>query len=531
MGPLRRTVLAIPLLACSFDESGDGSGADAGPAAPDTGGTTTAAAPGSSGSSDGAPADSSGSDGAGCPLGALGCPCDNGSCATNLVCDGDVCIGTGVCGDGVVDPGEDCDEPDEIDDDGCNTDCTRSTGVAAVFVGGDNSCALSHVGGVRCWGDGTRGRLGLQSTEDVGTSDVPSDHDEIEIGGVVRQLAIGTAHICALLEGGSVRCWGVVDDGRLGYGAAVTEDVGDDEVPASVGDVPLPGSGRAVAIASNGQHTCVVIDVDRQVACWGSGKDGRLGYGDVEVVGDDETPAEAGMVDLGPVSVVDVGAGASHTCALLDDGGVICWGDGITGRLGTGQPAQPDVGDDESPAVLGPIELAAPAVAISVGSQHSCALLDDGRVSCWGAGASGRLGNGVVADIGDDETPIDALLQVGAPVLAVSAGRAHTCLLLEGGGVRCFGEGKAGKLGTGNTDNLGDKPGEVPSSFADVSITDDDRRALAVGTGVDHTCVRLDGGAVRCWGAAAKGQLGYGNTTAIGDNELPSVADDVSCAP
>ncbi len=524
-------LLALPLAACKFDPGGAGSGvgvAEDTTAAGSSGAAVTTTA--TIESSHGSGADTS-SGGAMCLAGALGCPCDNGTCAQNLVCVEDVCVAAGFCGDGVVDHDEACDEADDVNDDGCNADCTLSMGAAAIFAGSANTCALSYEGTVRCWGEGTRGRLGLQSIDDVGAIDVPSDHGAIDIGGPVKQIAIGTAHMCALLVDGRVRCWGVAEGGRLGYGPSVTEDIGDDETPASVGDVPLPGSGRAVKIASNGQHTCAVIDVDRKVACWGIGNSGRLGYGNVQAVGDDETVAQAGMVDLGSVSVVDVGAGAAHTCALLDDGGVTCWGDSAAGRLGLSFAQSEDVGDDETPAKLSPIELAGPAVALSVGALHSCALLDDGRVTCWGTGAAGRLGTGSSANIGDNETPVDAILHVGAPVEAVAAGRAHTCLLLGGQGVRCFGEAGSGQLGTGATTDLGGTFASTPDMLADVMITNDGRRPLAVATGRDHTCARITGGAVRCWGAADKGQLGYGNTTVIGDNEPPSVTGDVSCWP
>ncbi|MGH2699114.1 MAG: RCC1 domain-containing protein, partial [Actinomycetota bacterium] len=137
-------------------------------------------------------------------------------------------------------------------------------------------------------------------------------------------------------------------------------------------------------------------------------------------------------------------AGSDHTCALLDTWEVRCWGDGGDGRLGHANTD--DVGDDEDPHDYGPVELGAgrTARAITAGSDHTCALLDNGRVRCWGFGGSGRLGYGNIASIGDNETPgsvgtVD--LGAGRTARAITAGSDHTCALLDNGRVRCWGFG------------------------------------------------------------------------------------------
>ena len=127
----------------------------------------------------------------------------------------------------------------------------------------------------------------------------------------------------------------------------------------------------AVAIAAGELHTCAVLD-DGSVRCWGSGADGRLGYGNVASIGDTESPAAAGPVSLGiGRSAVAITAGDSHTCALLDDGSVRCWGQGRSGQLGYASSAS--VGDDEQPATAGPVDLGAgrSAVAISAGGERA----------------------------------------------------------------------------------------------------------------------------------------------------------------
>ena len=109
-------------------------------------------------------------------------------------------------------------------------------------------------------------------------------------------LDAGSFHACALLDNGQVRCWGLGTLGQLGYGN--TDTIGDDEPPGSVGTVDLGGGRTARAIAAGNVHTCALLDNGR-VRCWGGGASGRLGYGNTDTIGDDETPGGFGPVALG----------------------------------------------------------------------------------------------------------------------------------------------------------------------------------------------------------------------------------------
>src|SRR3954453_9208154 len=219
-------------------------------------------------------------------------------------------------------------------------------------------------------------------------------------------------------------------------------------------------------------HTCAVLHGGR-VRCWGYGYGGGLGYGNKNTIGDDETPASAGPVDLGPGrTATAVSAGRGHTCALLDNGSVRCWGENWYGELGYGISTIL-IGDDESPASLGPVDLGAgrTATAISAGDFHTCALLDDGSVRCWGVGLDGRLGYSNTDNIGDDETPGSVApvnLGTGRTATAISAGGSHTCAVLDNGSVLCWGRGSDGQLGYGNTATIGDN--ETPGSVAPVNL-------------------------------------------------------------
>ncbi|MCA1678840.1 MAG: hypothetical protein LC777_07795, partial [Actinobacteria bacterium] len=160
------------------------------------------------------------------------------------------------------------------------------------------------------------------------------------------------------------------------------------------------------------------------------------------------------------------------------------------------------------------------AERLDVGGTHSCAVLAELSVRCWGFSGDGQLGYGNTNAIGDNETPgsvgpVD--LGAGRTAKAIGAGGFHTCaVLVEGATVRCWGSNVFGQLGYGNTNDIGDN--ETPGSVGPVKLGLG-RTAQAITAGGGHTCAILDGGDVRCWGRAASGQLGNGNTIDIGDNE------------
>lgn len=471
--------------------------------------------------------DGSGDTGPSCAPGNIGCPCDDGECHAGLSCIDEVCASS-TCGDGMLQDGEDCDPASgPLDDDGCEDDCSFSRGARTIALGSEHTCAITHFGRLRCWGDGDRGKLGLGDEEDLGDDpDEVAAAADVDTGAAVARVALGTGFSCVLSVAGEVVCWGYRANGRLGDGLDdSTQDIGDEpgETAGTLGKVSIPGT--VVDLAVGGSHACALRD-EGQLYCWGTGMGGRLGYGNVDDVGVTNTPSTVGPVSLprqfAPTQVV---AGAGHTCALSGDGDVMCWGDAASGILGS--QSTEDIGDNERPIDGVRVDLGgAPAASLSAGSQHTCALMESGDLRCWGLGLRGRLGYGDEENVGDDEAPGERVVALPELVLSVSAGRAHTCAVLEGGRVLCWGEGTAGQLGRGDTADLGDD-----ESLADVEpiALDDDPGAIvrAVETGGDHSCAVFDDGRVRCWGAAAVGQLGYGNRETIGDDESPEQAGDV----
>jgi len=397
----------------------------------------------------------------------------------------------------------------------CCSDYTRECiGVTQLALGLRQTCALLSTGAVRCWGYGEFGVLGYGNTDNVGDDETPADVGDVPLGGRALQIAAGGYHTCALLTNGRIKCWGRNDHGQLGYGH--TNDIGDDETPAAAGYVQA--GGRAVEIAAGHYHTCARLE-NGKLTCWGWGAFGALGYGSTDDIGDDEHPVDAGVVGLGGMAE-EVVAGEFRSCARYQRGRWWCWGGNAYGELGIGRTDGTyfAIGDDETPSLFGFLPAGAPVDEISIGDVATCARLGT-DAKCWGA-QSAHLGYGDVENLGDDETP-DAIppLNVGGPVAQVARGGEHTCVLLQTGRVKCWGAVVLGGLGY---------PGTAFAPIPDgLGAIDLGGHAVQLESGYGHICVIMDGGGVRCWGNGAGGKLGHGSTEAIGDDETPASWGDV----
>ena len=450
------------------------------------------------------------------------CAFDCGACPDGLTCslDGACEAGELVCGDGRVDGDEECDDGNADDSDACLSDCRSARcgdGVIREALeecddAGESAACDDDCTAAVC-GDGIVNAAAGEACDDGNTEHGDGCNGDCTVSSVAIAIVAGEEHTCALIDTGAVRCWGRGPRGQLGYGD--TQSIGDDETPASAGDVELGGA--AVELAAGGRHTCALLG-DGAVRCWGEGGRGQLGYGDTQSIGDDEVPASAGDVPLGGVAVA-LAAGGAHTCAVLQSGDLRCWGAGQFGQLGLA--ATDDIGDGEAPSSVPGVDLGGSAAAVGAGSDHSCAVTTGGAVLCFGLANSGQLGYGNTAAIGDDEDPAAAgPVVLGSVADRVVAGARHSCALL-GTSLRCWGDGSSGQLGRGSTATIGDD--ELPDT-GDVVLG---ASAALVVAGFDHTCALTAAGGVRCFGDGADGRLGYGATETIGDNEDPSSAGDV----
>lgn len=466
----------------------------------------------SSSSSDGADSDSSDSStGPGCVPGEEeGCVCDDqGECGVGLGCEADVCVPID-CGNGTIEPPEECDDANGMNNDGCDNDCTLSSGAAAVYAGDEHACVTFHTGDIKCWGNHESGRLGYpMQGEDIGDDETPAGFGFVDVGGPVIELALGSNFSCALLEGEVVRCWGSGGTGRLGQGDNLS--IGIFEAPSTVDPISL--GGNAISIAAGTDHACAAM-ADGSLRCWGSNEAGQVGIPDELIVGDNELPSDLPPVNVG-ANVLQVAAGDQHTCAILGGGDVRCWGRNDLGQLGVPSIIE-DIGDNEDPAGIPLVELDTEVVNISARFDHTCVSFVTGDVQCWGAGGSGRLGYGDENNLGD-VAEVDSMLplDLGFGATHLATGHEHTCVRLSSTGVFCWGEGDNGRLGLGTTD-------DVLAPLAEQVDVSKPQGPGDVAAGAAFTCTRTQGSEVKCWGRNNRGQIGQGAAFPfdLGDSEL-----------
>ena len=330
-----------------------------------------------------------------------------------------------------------------------------------IACGHSHTCATGQDGKAYCWGSNAAGQSGRTGAGHVNEPQV--------IAGLVgvRQVVAGDAFSCASLGTGDVQCWGATKNGHF--------------VDAKQGD---PASSRVVAdlagiveLAAGHAHACGRDD-DGDVFCWGDNEHGQLGTGPVQFR---PTPYSV----LKPSHALEVVAGANHACALTRDGFVQCWGLNTTWQLGN---------RSDHTRVATPIQVrdVKDATQVTAGATHSCALLNDGRVRCWGANGRGQIG---------DERRERRTRSRQNPklhnVTRIQAGYHHTCALHENGTVSCWGDNRYGQLGDGSR-NLRTRPVRA-RGLKDIAT---------IAAGEKHTCALRRDGDVFCWGSNEDGAIG-----------------------
>ena len=381
-------------------------------------------------------------------------------------------------------------------------------------VGGFHSCALLLEGEVKCWGRNNFGQLGLSHTNNIGDDETPSSQATVNLGSKAIDVSAGLYHTCAILEDGSVKCWGYNAKGQLGLGH--TDNIGDDEHPITSLAIPLRSKAKKLYSGTN--YTCALLD-NKKVQCWGENNFGQLGLGHTDNIGDDEDLSTLGYISLGAdVIQMDISTISYHSCAVLVNGDLKCWGRNNAGQLGLGHTDS--IGDDELPSSIGAVPFGSQILQLATGNQHTCALASGQNIRCWGSNSRGQIGTGNTNTIGDDEAANSiGFINTGASGhTLVSTGNFHTCAVGVDENVYCFGQGTNGVTGLGHVNNIGDDEAVSGNSLVDLG----EAPISQVASGIFHTCsLTKDTGEVICWGQGTFGQLGYGNTNTIGDDESP----------
>jgi alpha-tubulin suppressor-like RCC1 family protein len=283
----------------------------------------------------------------------------------------------------------------------------------------------------------------------------------------------GEGQTCAWDENGSVRCWGWNLWGQLGSD-------GPDE---SWEPLDVSGLSGVVGVSTYHAHSCARME-DGDAACWGANWQGQLGSGSS---GEEARPPTL-VEGLPPVSSIDVGE--NHSCALLQNTTVWCWGANPVGQIGIAADDAPH----PEPVRVGGLS---GVLGLAVGANHACVWLIDGRGSCWGHGVQGQLGDGS-AESCFEPVPVAGLTGVEG----ISAGAHHSCAWLDDGSAWCWGNNGQGQVGSGSSDETTLEPVRVDSLEGVVGMA----------AGASFTCAWLDDGSAWCWGNNSRGQLGDGSS-------------------
>jgi len=350
-----------------------------------------------------------------------------------------------------------------------------------IAVGGSSSCAMTttNPAGARCWGSNFYGQAGNGVTGGNLTS-------AVNVGVMQRVSAIvaGESHTCALGDSGPrVFCWGLNTSGQVGNTTFINQ-----ASPQSVMIEPNNGFLTAKAITAGSAHTCALAGTDLAY-CWGNNGSGRLGNGVITNSSRGVPVKDPGNSTQALPRVRAISAGGTQTCAISGDAGaagqVFCWGTGYAA-----------VGTNTGIA----------AKAVSVGNAHTCVVLADSSVKCWGDNTYGQLGNG---------TKISALYS--APVAAtgitnavdVVAGKYHTCALLSDQTIKCWGDYSSGQTGqTPGENQYGQLVGSqtTPVVLAGISAV----TAISSSSSSLHTCAIgsvSNAVGMKCWGGNASYQI------------------------
>lgn len=475
-------------------------------------------------------------DGADCFCGdgivSFGEECDDGNQADGDGCSSDCQLP--ACGNGSVEADEQCDDGNEVDTDDCTRKCRNaSCGDGILHIGveicddGNNvdldGCTAA-CNPTACGNGKIEPALG-EICDDGNLN--PGDGCLEDCTPAPVSLGLGFGHSCALFSNGSVKCWGQNSSGQLGLGDGKNRGDLAGQMGANLPPVDL-GTGRtAKQIVAGGGHTCVILDND-SVKCWGNNDSGQLGLDNKMYHG--AGPGTMGdslpTVNLGE-KAKHLAAGQLHTCAILESGNVKCWGDNTDGKLGIGSvDTWGDKTGDMAALPIVPISPGRKAISIAAGLSHTCIVEDNFAVRCWGRGSVGQLAQGDMLTLGD--TPATAggkLVNLGpnrTPIgVVIGPASISTCAHSTANGFLCWGGNQYCQLGLGNYQDFGNDMSEVGANIPDFNVGAN-KKVLAAGVGERHICTLLSGSIIRCWGANDVGQNGaMADCATIGDARAP----------
>jgi len=375
-------------------------------------------------------------------------------------------------------------------------DATGVVVASAAFsdgLGGESACALTTQGGVKCWGANNWGQLGNGTTSYGESTPV----DVVGLTSGVVQVSSQANHSCALLaDNNGVKCWGYNAYGQLGDGSSGNVRTTPVDVVGLDGDVIQIGVGTA--------HTCALM-ANGGVKCWGDNSHRQ--FGNASAIGS-LTPVNVltrlppDYDELVPLSdVIQIDVGDRHNCVVTATGGAKCWGWNYHGQAGRGPNKIDAIG-----VALDVDSLTDGVLEVSAGHSHSCALMETGGVKCWGINIGSQLGDGtqtttwIPQDVVYEMVPDSGQLAPLSGMTQVSAGYYHSCALTAGGEIACWGGNAHYERGDGTN---------IWKAWATFT-TGLNEEINQVASGQWFTCGLTASNGVKCWGQGSKGQLGNG---------------------